>query len=165
MADPTITEAAPTCACGCGQTVNRNRNEWSKFRQGHYAKTVPPGPTHHRWRNGRYVDERGYVRLHVPGGGYVREHRLVMSQVLGRPLLPHEVVHHIDGNKQNNSPENLELCGSQAEHLEQHPGDWRRPKVPRQRKTCHCGLPAHGLGLCGTHYAALRRQRRHKIPA
>ena len=35
-------------------------------------------------------------------GKQVREHRLIMQQHLGRPLLSNEIVHHIDENKQNN---------------------------------------------------------------
>lgn len=37
------------------------------------------------------------------------EHRLVMAEVLGRPLTDEEVVHHRDGDRLNNTPENLEL--------------------------------------------------------
>lgn len=48
------------------------------------------------------------------------EHRTVMEQILGRPLRPGEVVHHIDGNKRNNSPDNLMLFASQTEHARWH---------------------------------------------
>ena len=36
-------------------------------------------------------------------------HRIVAAQTLGRPLLPGEVVHHIDGNGENNEPSNLQV--------------------------------------------------------
>ena len=48
------------------------------------------------------------------------EHTVVAEQLLGRPLRPGEVVHHIDGDKRNNRLENLRVFSSQAEHAKFH---------------------------------------------
>lgn len=47
------------------------------------------------------------------------EHRVVAEQILGRPLKSDEVVHHIDGNKRNNDPSNLQIM-TQSEHVKLH---------------------------------------------
>lgn len=90
-------------------------------RQPHWR--FPTGRKNPSWRGGRFVDADGYVLIRKPNhphavyGGYVREHRLVMEKHLGRYLRTEEVVHHIDGNKQNNSLDNLKLYERNADHL------------------------------------------------
>src|SRR5574337_26216 len=66
-----------------------------------------------------------YRLIRVNGGRQQLEHRVVMARILGRPLLRSEIVHHIDGNGLNNSPDNLEVL-SQTEHRAHRHGGPRR---------------------------------------
>lgn len=52
--------------------------------------------------------------------GLVAEAVVAAQEKLGRPLEPEEVVHHIDGNPQNNSPENIIVFVSQQYHQQWH---------------------------------------------
>lgn len=60
---------------------------------------------------GHVINHSAGYRQIKNGGVWVMQHRLVMAQVLGRPLERHERVHHKNGNRADNRPENLELWG------------------------------------------------------
>lgn len=74
----------------------------------------------------RYVDAtKGYVHIKKPNHpnadqrGYVLEHVYVMSEHLGRPINKDEVVHHINGKKDDNRLQNLKVM-DRASHASIH---------------------------------------------
>ena len=81
------------------------------------------GENNPAWKGGRYIEpEKGYVMVRQPDhprarhNGYVLEHILVAEQMLGRPLEPGEEVHHINRQKDDNRPENLQIYQNHLDH-------------------------------------------------
>jgi len=76
------------------------------------------------WKGGRFRDPRGYISIYMPEHPYARrcyifEHRLIMEKKLGRLLDPkNEVIHHLNGIKDDNRLENLCVM-KRGEHTNQ----------------------------------------------
>lgn len=101
------------CRCECGgETVAATQNLVAGRHRS--CGCGRAGPTAFRAKrvtlmNGyAFVVDREHPRAN-PHTGRVREHILVMEKMLGRPLLPHEEVHHRNGQRADNREENLEL--------------------------------------------------------
>lgn len=69
------------------------------------------GEKNHSFLRGWHLDKNGY-RVRSVNGKYLMEHRIVMSEMIGRELFPHETVHHKNGQRDDNRPSNLELWSS-----------------------------------------------------
>lgn len=120
----------------------------------------------------RFV-KRGYVFVKVASHpnadsqGYVTEHRIVAEQTIGRVLQSDEIVHHINGQRDDNRPENLQVLTRSAHrvlHCEQNRLRWS----PERDNCASCGTTerAHQAhGFCERCYArdwARAKRKQHR---
>ncbi len=125
------------CMCGCGEptriaSVTRTDRGHLvghpiPFVAGHHNR-IRKGELAPRWKGGRYKMGSGYIAAYDSDREtHILEHRLIMERKLGRELAYEEHVHHINGIKDDNRLENLELL-SQREHMQMH-GRWKPSKA------------------------------------
>ena len=118
----------------CSACVARNRiftDKTKKKMSISHKGLIGIGEKNSNWQGGKnYVN--GYILVWLPRDnffypmtdkkGYIREHRLIMAQSLGRCLQPFENVHHKNGVKNDNRLENLELTMQSAHMINHHKG-------------------------------------------
>jgi hypothetical protein len=99
--------------------------------------------TKSRGRNGLGThNANGYIVIFIKGKRRT-EHRMVMERSLGRPLFPTEDVHHRNGIKDDNRPENLEVL-SKSEHMKLHKTKYPIIDGIKECGGCHDKKPLSG---------------------
>src|SRR6266508_2514179 len=131
----------------------------------------------------REVEVKEYItingrrsRIHYNGGymytswlgknGTVAVHRIIVELKLSRPLEKGEHVHHIDGNRMNNAPDNLEVVVGR-EHNRYHTTQRNLKHDPNNFVCVKCGgtkAPHKAFGLCENCWAKLRHRQRSERP-
>ncbi len=101
---------------------HKNMREWRVTRVYNHVPHVDVGEKNPNWKGGRTRSTKGYILIYSPNhprssNGYVSEHTLVMEKRLGRYLKCGECVHHINGVKDDNRDDNLELFTSNWDHI------------------------------------------------
>lgn len=171
------TGVCPNCG---NEFTNKKRRTWCgvicsnkdpglrEKRNASLAINAPRGEDHPLYKGGVRLDKRTgrhyclvpVEERHMWGGrsSVLRYHMVWMKSHPDDPILPGQVIHHINHNPSDDRPENL-MKLTKREHEELHApenpqrlANWLR----RGRPTCsvpNCGKPSHGDSLCGTHWA------------
>lgn len=107
-----LVKTCPSCATEFSTRLERQQCCSRSCARKREAKIYGP----RNWKGGVNKHTAGYLKAKAPDGhpyadkhGYVMQHRLVMEQLVGRFLTPSERVHHKNGQRDDNRPENLEL--------------------------------------------------------
>lgn len=116
-----IDEKLTCCAIAEELDISLSTVARALARHGLMVRESPIGAKnekHHMWKGGTWKDSNGYTKIRHPehpkanNQGYVLEHVLVVEQKYGRTPTKGEHIHHINGVKDDNSPDNLILCTS-----------------------------------------------------
>lgn len=122
--------------------------------------------------NGRLVVKppEGFVNVLNTGPHRGMAYAYIVNAVtkLGRPLKPSEVVHHIDGDQTNDSPDNLMVFRTNSDHVKYHRNGFREDILVDNLdgtfsvKTCFCGSDLdYVCDYCGVAFRDKKYNHRH----
>lgn len=134
----------------------------------------PGAPPSYSGGNTYLAPQSGYVFEKVPSHpkcnpqGYVQQHRLVAEAKVGRYLSGLEVVHHLNGRRDDNRPENLEVLGSLSAHMKEHAPETRarclKPLTEGQVRAALQGRTTEQAAkILGVAHGTLRRRFPHLL--
>lgn len=110
--------------CGvCGTVFTQYKSEYERINR--KRKTEQRYCSKDCWAKGYFVHPEGYVYLYMPNhpdsisNGMILEHRYVMEQKIGERIDKDMIVHHINGDRADNRPSNLQLM-TKSEHHKFH---------------------------------------------
>ena len=100
-------------------------DEWQRAYPNKGSFKNQAGENNAHWKGGITLHTKGYVYQYAPDHpnadkrGYVLQHRLRVSEAIGRPLTEDEIIDHIDENKRHNEVYNLHIL-TNREHSIRH---------------------------------------------
>lgn len=137
-----------------------------KLTEEHKKKTGHSGSKHWNYKGGKGKHNAGYIRRLSDNGkrdNRVLEHRLIYEEYYKCCLMPWIHIHHVNGDKQDNRPDNLRPV-TKAHHRTLHKKDMSK------RKCFLCGRKDEkywhkdeGEIICGTCYKRNRRKLKHDL--
>lgn len=104
---------------------NKTKKDFPQMSNSGVKKGQFTGKNACHWKGGK-IYKKGYIYLFKPKhpfcncDGYVRRSHLVMEKKIGRFLKPQEIVHHINGIRDDDRIENLKLFKNHSEHMKHH---------------------------------------------
>ena len=137
-----------------------HRSPNTEFKKGEFL-----GKNHPFWKGGRRKVSNGYIMCYAPSHlraykNFVLEHIIVAEKKIGRYLKLGERVHHINGIKDDNSPENLIVCKTTKEHFKHHKLNRWSKKFDNCRRCKTTEKKHEARGLCGNCYKIILYHRK-----